>query len=238
MRLSSYDGVLCARPTVLLLHAVESTCVLRAVVRRVAEVHRLSAGATMRLVTATEEIAVNAVRHGVPPVTATVRVESRAVRTTVHDHGTEVWEEGFGLGAVRRLADEVSVSRRHGTTVSLAVYRHAPPPLAHPEGRGNRRTGTFQDGVVLARLELRYPGWWTVRNGEDVWTATRRDQPDKSLAFATWGELEAALEADAVSARHRAARAFCTAQSAQSYLAGGPPCCRAADSRPTEARTP
>ncbi|MCD0452831.1 ATP-binding protein [Actinocorallia sp. API 0066] len=238
MRLSPYGGALATRPTVLPLRTLDSTRALRTAVHQAARAHQLSPEATMRLVTATEEIAVNALRHGTPPVTATVRVEPRTLRTSVHDHGTEPWQEGFGLTSVRRLADEVTVSCRYGTTVSLAVYLHAPPsPLTYPEG-GTRRTGTFQDGVQLAQLQLRYPRWRTARNPAGAWTATQRDQPTHVVSCATWGELETALEADAVSTRHRATDTCCTVQAAQSYLAGGPPCCHAADGRPTAARTP
>lgn len=104
------------------------------------ELARLDGERAGGLAVAVNEIVTNAIRHGVPPATITIRLTSSALLVAVHDHGTrfrapEVYAQhrraerpglertsGRGLWLAAQLCDRLDLDTgADGTTVTLVM---------------------------------------------------------------------------------------------------------------------
>lgn len=115
---------------------------LRTFVGRRANAHGLDDTATRNLVTAVNEVAANALRHGTPPIGLWIWAEGSELRCEIGDNG--LWradpligfvppesalQSGFGLWTVRLLVDLVEVrSGWNGTFVRVTVRGRPPTP--------------------------------------------------------------------------------------------------------------
>jgi anti-sigma regulatory factor (Ser/Thr protein kinase) len=124
---------------------------LRRLVAEAATSAGLPPGRAAQLVTAVNEIAANAIMHGIPPADVTVSATSSEITVAVHDHGPGPGQHlasmpaagspppvaahpppahaagGRGLWLATQMADRISViSDGSGTTVTATMAIRAP----------------------------------------------------------------------------------------------------------------
>jgi anti-sigma regulatory factor (Ser/Thr protein kinase) len=118
--------------------------VLRALVAERARLHGLDRQTSRNLVTAVNEVASNAVRHGTPPMGLSIWTDGGDLTCEIADNGfwrpgpltgfippDSALQRGFGLWSVRLLVDLMELHAGwEGTFVRLHVHRSPAPPSA------------------------------------------------------------------------------------------------------------